>query len=106
MTYIRSRIHIGMSGKDKPFERMVSFLVDTYGMSRQGAEKLVVQSSEAIYTTREQIKYRNLLEKLLQERSWDEARVEACKAVINNNPTWEMIAEDAHRYQLSGRTFV
>ncbi len=106
MTYIRSCLLIAMSGKDKPFERMVSFLVDTYGMSQQGAEKLVVQSSEAIYTTREQIKYRNLLEKLLQEKTWDEARVEACKAVINNNPTWEMIAEDAHRYQLSGRTFV
>ncbi len=95
-----------MSGKEKPFERMVSYLVETYGMSRQGAEKLVVQSSEAIYTTREQIKYRNLLERLMKEKSWDEARVEACKAVINSNPTWNMIAEDAHKYQLSGRLFV
>ena len=95
-----------MSETEKPFERMVSYLVETYGMSRHGAEKLVVQSSEAIYTTREQIKYKNLLEKLMKEKSWDEARVEACKAVINNNPTWNMIAEDAHRYQLSGRQFV
>lgn len=106
MTYIRSFIQYHMSGKDKPFERMVSFLVDTYGMSPKGAEKLVVQSSEAIYTTREQIKYRHLLDRLLQERAWDEARVEACKAVINHSPNWDMIAEDAHRYQLSGRTFV
>jgi len=95
-----------MSDKEKPFERMVSYLVDTYGMSRQGAEKLVVQSSEAIYTTREQIRYKNLLKNLMENKSWEEARVEACKTVINNNPTWEMIAEDAHRYQLSGRTFV
>ena len=41
------------------FGRMVAYLVDNYGMSQEGAEKLVVTSSETIYTTREQIRYKN-----------------------------------------------
>jgi hypothetical protein len=91
-----------MSGKDKPFERMVNFLVEAYGMSPQGARKLVVQSSEAIYTVREQIKFRTTFEKLRLEQDEEEARVEACKAVVNSSPTWEMVADEAHRYQLAG----
>ena len=91
-----------MSDKDKPFDRMVNFLVETYGMSLQGAQKLVVQSSEAIYTIREQLKFKATYEKLRHEQSEDTARIEACKAVVNNSPTWEMVADEAHRYQLAG----
>ncbi|MHA1907003.1 MAG: hypothetical protein ACW98Y_06900 [Candidatus Thorarchaeota archaeon] len=91
-----------MSDNDMPFEKMVSTLVETYGMSREGAEKLVVQSSESVYTANELSKYKTMVEKLKETKSPEEARVEACKFVINSNPTWRMTAEDAHRYQLSG----
>ncbi|MHA2425116.1 MAG: hypothetical protein ACXAEF_10030 [Candidatus Thorarchaeota archaeon] len=91
-----------MSDTEKPFEKMVSTLVDQYGMSQEGAEKLVVQSAESVYTTNELSKYRSMVEKLKESKSLDEARVEACKFVINSNPTWKMTAEDAHKYQLAG----
>lgn len=95
-----------MSDPMKPFEKMVSTLMETYGMSREGAEKLVVQSAESVYTANELSKFNNMVEKLKEEMGIEEARVEACKFVINSNPTWSMTAEDAHRYQLSGRTFI
>ncbi len=100
--YIRNFLYSGMSDTVKPFEKMVSTLVDTYGMSREGAEKLVVQSAESVYTANELSKYKNMVEKLKDTKSHEEARVEACKFVINSNPTWSMTAEDAHKYQLSG----
>lgn len=84
------------------FGRMVSYLVENYGMSNEGAEKLVVRSSEAIYTSREQIRYKNAIEKLIDSKSPEEARVEACKRIVNSSPTWDMITDDAHRYQLAG----
>ncbi|MHA1636891.1 MAG: hypothetical protein ACTSUO_05190 [Candidatus Thorarchaeota archaeon] len=84
------------------FGRMVSYLVDNYGMSQEGAEKLVVTSSETIYTTREQIRYKNAIEKLSGSKNPEEARVEACKSIINSSSTWDMITDEAHRYQLAG----
>ena len=91
-----------MSDSDKPFEKMVANLVEQYGMSKEGAEKLVVQSAESVYTTNELSKYKSMVEKLKETKSIEEARVEACKFVINSNPTWRMTAEEAHKYQLSG----
>ena len=95
-----------MSDSNKPFEKMVSTLIETYGMSREGAEKLVVQSAESVYTSNELSKFKNMVEKLKDEKGLDEARIEACKFVINSNPTWRMTAEDAHKYQLSSGTFM
>lgn len=95
-----------MSDTEKPFEKMVFTLMETYGMSREGAEKLVVQSAESVYTSNELSKFNNMVEKLKDEKSPEAARVEACKFVINSNPTWSMTAEDAHKYQLSGRAFM
>ncbi len=92
-----------MTENDKPFDRMVSMLVSTYGMSREGAEKLVAQTSEAIYTIREEIRYRNLYEEYLPKSGHERARIEACKQVINSNPTWSVVAEEIYKYQLSGR---
>ena len=95
-------LRFNMTESANAFERMVSSLVDNYGMSTEGAEKLIVRSSEAVYTTREQSKYKALYEKLIESKTSEEAAVEACKTIVNSSPTWEMTAEDAHRYQLTG----
>ncbi len=104
--YIRKYFDRSMNDTVTPFEKMVCTLVDNYLMSRKGAEKLVVQSAESVYTANELSKYKNLVEKLKETKSLEEARVEACKFVINNNPTWSMTAEDAHKYQLSGGPYM
>ncbi len=100
--YIRNFYDRSMSDTMKPFEEMVSTLVEQYGMSQEGAEKLVVQSAESVYTANELSKYKNMVEKLKATKTPEEARIEACKFVINSNPTWSMTAEDAHKYQLTG----
>ena len=95
-------LRFSMKESANAFDRMVISLVENYGMSTEGAEKLIVRSSEAVYTTREQSKYKALYEKLIENKTPEEAAVEACKTIVNSSPTWEMTAEDAHRYQLTG----
>lgn len=89
-----------MKSKQEPFDRMVNNLIDIHGLTKEAAIDLVVRSSEDIYNDYERNYYQQILEQCCKSMDLYEARIDACKRLVNKKPIWDAIADEAHRYQM------